>query len=171
MSDNTVKIDLDAIEKAAKAATQGEWSYDSFRMGGVVRGGPIQHWVNGSGQSQIAMSTGAEWMEPGELNANAAHMASSSPAVVLELIRRCRAAEALVNARIEVIPTDTRVLAIFADIKPEHRDIAEEFTNCIQRRTSSWTLVAYFNTDASIEALSVEAMAEAGWVRALKEDV
>lgn len=38
-------------------------------------------------------------------------------------------------------------------------------------RTSSWTLVAYFNTDASIEALSVEAMAKAGWVRAPKEDV
>jgi hypothetical protein len=110
-----IKVDLDAIEAAAKAATQGEWQYDEFRMGGVVRGGPVQHWVNGSGQSQIAMSTGAEWMEPGEPDANAKHMATANPAVVLELVRRLRAIEGKVS-----VDADALRHVLQALIGPDH---------------------------------------------------
>lgn len=156
MTEQAVVIDLDAIEVAAKEASPGQWHFHQCEIGVELR--------DDEGGAIIEDQCFAQ-------DEDMQFIAASNPVVVLELIRRLRAAEALATARIEVIPTDTRVLAIFADIKPEHRADAEEFTNCIQRRTSSWTLVAYFNTDASIEALSVEAMAEAGWVRAPKEDV
>jgi len=38
---------------------------------GVIYGGPLQQYANGSSRSQIAMSTGADFMAPGEQDANA----------------------------------------------------------------------------------------------------
>lgn len=38
---------------------------------GVIYGGPLQQYANGSSRSQIAMSTGADFMAPGEQQANA----------------------------------------------------------------------------------------------------
>ncbi|HEN8731986.1 TPA: hypothetical protein U8207_000350 [Pseudomonas putida] len=38
---------------------------------GVIYGGPLQHYANGSSRSQIAMSTGADFMAQGEQQANA----------------------------------------------------------------------------------------------------
>ena len=52
------------------AHTPGPWNSGDRWPSGVVRGGPVQHWTNGSGQSQIAMCCGAEWMQEGELAAN-----------------------------------------------------------------------------------------------------
>jgi len=79
-------IDKSALKALAEAATQGEWTRDTRKFGGVVYGGPIQHWVNGSGQSQVAMTTGADWMRPGETEANADFIAAANPAAVLALL-------------------------------------------------------------------------------------
>lgn len=79
-------IDKFALKALAEAATQGEWTRDTRKFGGVVYGGPIQHWVNGSGQSQVAMTTGADWMRPGETEANADFIAAANPATILALL-------------------------------------------------------------------------------------
>jgi hypothetical protein len=79
-------IDHIELKRLAEAATQGQWSRDTRKFGGVVYGGPIQHWVNGSGQSQVAMTTGADWMRPGETEANADFIAAANPAAILDLL-------------------------------------------------------------------------------------
>lgn len=38
---------------------------------GAIRGGPVIRFMNGSAQEQVAMTTGAVWMGPGEHVANA----------------------------------------------------------------------------------------------------
>lgn len=78
--------DHSELKRLCGLATQGVWVKHKGRMGGVVYGGPIQHWVRGSGQSQIAMTTGAEWMRPGENEDNAAFIAAANPEVVGGLI-------------------------------------------------------------------------------------
>lgn len=156
MNDNTTVIDLDTIEAAAKAASAGQWHFHQCELGVEI--------CDDEGGAIIEDQCFAQ-------DEDMQFIATANPVVVLELIRRLRAAEAIAASRIEQIPVDTRVLAIFTDIKPEHRSEAEEFVKCIQRRTSNWTLVGWFNTDASIEALSVEDMAKAGWVRAPRGDV
>ncbi len=97
--------------------------------------------------------------------------AMMSPAAVLELVRRLRAAEALAASRIEQIPVDAKVVSVFADIVPEHQAEAEEFAEAIKKRCTSgrWTLVAFFPLGADIQALDKEQMRQAGWVRAPQE--
>lgn len=53
---------------SAEKHTQGRLTV--VRHGAIV-GGPIREYVNGSGQDQVAMTTGAEWMAEGEKEANA----------------------------------------------------------------------------------------------------
>lgn len=76
--------DLKKRIEIARAATPGEWFADP-RGGGLIRGGPIQHWARGSGQSQLALATGQEWMSVEEHNANAAHIAANHPQAVIEM--------------------------------------------------------------------------------------
>ncbi len=78
--------DKQRLRALAKAATAGDWVDASTPLGGIVRGGPVQQWVNGSGQDQIIMATGAQWMQPDEPRANAAFIAAASPASVLALL-------------------------------------------------------------------------------------
>lgn len=75
--------DYSELKKLAEAATQGDWNH--FKHG-VIKGGPVVQFVNGSSQQQIAMTTGADWMRPDEQTANADFIASANPAVVLALI-------------------------------------------------------------------------------------
>jgi len=79
-------IDHIELKRLAEAATQGQWSRGTRKFGGVVYGGPIQRWVNGSGQSQVAMTTGADWMRLGETEANADFIAAANPAAILDLL-------------------------------------------------------------------------------------
>lgn len=98
MAEDTVNLQQEEsavadLERLAMAATQGKWVRDKRRYGGVIYGGPIQHWVRGSGQSQIAMTTGAEWMRAGEHEANADFIAAANPLAVLGLIASARQSE------------------------------------------------------------------------------
>ena len=81
-------IDLDAIEAAALAATPGERIWK--RVGSFNTPGCAVFWPDTSkgGIHWCRLDSGGGMLEP-----DAAYVAASSPAVVLELIRRLRAAE------------------------------------------------------------------------------
>lgn len=95
-------IDLDGLLAAAKLATQGEWE---LRNHGVIVGGPVQHYTNGSGRNQIVMAVGAsEWMRDDERDANAAFIARANPSVItavveetLSLRKRLQQAESMLR--------------------------------------------------------------------------
>lgn len=74
------------LKQLAELATPGPWEVANKRYGGVIRGGPVQDFTNGSAQSQIVMCCGAEWMEPDQLEQNAEFIAAANPAAVLALI-------------------------------------------------------------------------------------
>lgn len=76
----------DELKRLAEVATPGPWERGSRKLGGSVYAGPVQHWANGSGQCQIVMTTGAEWMNPGDMERNADFIAAANPATILELI-------------------------------------------------------------------------------------
>lgn len=166
-----IKLDLDAIEAAAKAATPQD--FDSAEE--VFEGGYITC-PGCDGEGMVAMDAeylnydnealGVQFYGVGDAHVNSeAYYRAAKPSVVLELIRRLRAAEGLAQSRIQEISTDTQILAIFADIAPEHRGEAEEFTKAIQARCGRRTLVAYFPTGCDVTALDDEAMGKVGWVR------
>lgn len=76
-------VDIEKLESLAKAATQGNWYHHKH---GVIKGGPVVQFFNGSSQQQIVMTTGADWMIGGEKYANADFIAAANPAAVLELL-------------------------------------------------------------------------------------
>jgi hypothetical protein len=78
--------EVEVLELLAKAATPGPWGVANKRYGGVIRGGPMQTFTNGSAQSQIVMCCGAEWMEPGQLERNAEYIAAANPSAILALL-------------------------------------------------------------------------------------
>lgn len=82
-------IDLDKMEALARAATPGPWELNRH---GAVIGGPVQQYANGKSQNQLAMATVADWMRLDEMACNAAHIAATNPAAVLELIALARQA-------------------------------------------------------------------------------
>ena len=51
---------IDRLEEMEANATVGPWVADSKYGGGVVRGGPIKVYVNGSSQDQVALAVGTE---------------------------------------------------------------------------------------------------------------
>lgn len=81
-------VDLDALEAAALAATPGEWIWK--RVGSFSTPGCAVFWIDTTkgGIHSRRLDSGG-----GMLESDAAHIAAANPAVVLELIRRLRAAE------------------------------------------------------------------------------
>ena len=145
-----IELDLDAIEAAAKAATPGAWERDGHQVCPV------------SDQN----SSLASFSKRGD----AEFVAKAQPSIVLELIRRLRAAEALAASRIETIPVETQVLAIFQELRAEQASEAEEFAEAIRARCGQQALVVFFQDGASFDALDEEQMRQAGWVRAEQRD-
>ena len=83
----TKEIDLDKLEKVAKAIEHGLWDYAG-----------AEHGDEGGRYYCIADETGdAVIGESGPTEEAARHIAAACPAVVLELVRRLRAAEADAN--------------------------------------------------------------------------
>jgi len=94
-------IDLDEIERLARAATPGKWSVRETVINGIGYGG---HWVETDHEDliQITGSGGARSFTHrvfdrqihDDNEANAAYIAAANPATVLALVARLRAAEA-----------------------------------------------------------------------------
>jgi hypothetical protein len=138
-----VVIDLDAIEKAAKAATPGSWTHSERRPGGVIYAGPFQQFTNGKAQSQIFMACGADWMEPGQVEKNAKFVAETGPVVVLELIRLARDHD------------NAKMLAVIDELSEQNRHLAfEAKTNATRHlEVASELRLAKLSLDAKIEKL------------------
>jgi hypothetical protein len=72
-----------------------------LRPHGVVYGGPERQYANGIARSQIAMATGADFMEPGEQQANAKLIAAAPEMLIaLKVARReLHACQAVIHLR------------------------------------------------------------------------
>ena len=95
-----MNIDLNELEALARAATPGEWQHKKF---GVIHGGPMIRFANGSAQGQIAMFCGTfneqHPAEPERQIANADFASAANPAAVLELIAIARQAPPAIPAQ------------------------------------------------------------------------
>jgi hypothetical protein len=103
-----VDVNIEQIKAFAMLATRGEWH---TKKHGVVIGGPVQHFTNGSGQQQILMALGCEWMEADEQYANANYVAAVYPDAMLALIARLEHAEARAK-QIDEATQSTRFLHV-----------------------------------------------------------
>lgn len=81
-----MKLDLDALEAAARAATRGPWISTYY--------GPCDAWVR-TADGNALVHCGANQRRPQE---DAAYIAAVSPDVLLSLAARLRAAEAVIAA-------------------------------------------------------------------------
>ena len=87
-----MSVDLDEIQRLAKAATTGEWKHRDKLDNGTPHCDVIA--IQPDDWCIVAGSDPSLWdME----SADAAFIAAANPAVVLELIARLRAAEAIVS--------------------------------------------------------------------------
>lgn len=78
---------LSEIEARLRAATPGPFIHSGH---GCIRGGPVRHFERGSSQTQVAMTTGQDWMTPEEQLANAemlAHAPQDIAALIAEVKR------------------------------------------------------------------------------------
>lgn len=93
-------------------------------------------------------------------------LAKHHGSVILELIRRLRIAEANASSKIEVIPRDTEVFAIFTELPRHIVPDAKAFAEAIRARCGPQTTVIFLPPDSSIKGMNEADMRQAGWVRA-----
>lgn len=173
MSD-PIKLDLDAIEAAAKAATPGEWHWvnhvtDQPRQAGEWRASlrTIEKYPTGAGGYLLPkFIVEADEICDENMDGNAAFIATANPTVVLELVRRLRAAEALSAARIVEIPKDIAAVALVGEFKPAFVQEMKAFHDALREQHSSSALVMCVQSPTDLQALDDEKMRLAGWVRA-----
>lgn len=135
----TAPLDLDALEQAA-ACTHGDpwYSEDSLR----------------GSQSFIAQDR--------------AFIASANPDVVLELVRRLRAAEAAAAANLATLNLkagDMLVVRIDADLHP-NREQFVAFANGLRGMLPEGVQAMVLPDAVNVSAMPEDAMRRAGWVRA-----
>jgi hypothetical protein len=147
-------LNLDAIEAAAKAAMTEQVSTPFLQKTNSECAEWMRSFYKPSAIPRLDRHCTWAWQEQERRHAP----------MILELVRRLRAAEALAASRIEQIPVDAKVVSVFYDFTPDHQDQAEEFAEAIKKRCTSgrWTLVAFFPVGASITALNDEQLREAG---------
>lgn len=93
---------LAAIDARLRAATPGPFIHSGH---GCIRGGPVRHFERGSSQTQVAMTTGQDWMTPEEQLANAemlAHAPQDIAALIAEVERLNGIYASAVNGRAEM---------------------------------------------------------------------
>ena len=91
-----MELDLNELERRAKAATPGKWTWK--QIGSFNTPGCAVFWPDTSkgGVHYRRLDSGG-----GMIEADANFIAAANPAVVLELVRRLREAEGHVHARID----------------------------------------------------------------------
>lgn len=143
-----IKLDLDAIEAAAKAATPGPW--EAWEAG--INAGDLEVVV---GYVPIPCS-------PEDF----AHIATANPAAVLELIRRLRATESLLDARIGEVSADVEAVALVGNFRPEYVGEMRSFHDALRALRDPAPLVMCVQSPNDFMTLDAEQMRANGWVRA-----
>lgn len=159
-----IELDLDALVAAAEAAkeeTDGKpWRLSRpFNVVTTSRPGVLV------GSLDVA-STSAENDARGAVLGE--HIAAAQPSVVLELVRRLRAAEAMVAARVEQVSPDAAVIALIGDFVTEQIEVCREFHDAIHEQVNPDALVICMQAGYDISVMDEDAMRAAGWVRAEK---
>lgn len=131
---------------------------------------PIELDLDALEAAALAASPGPEhiYTHPRDSNnckANEWYHHNLYPQYVLELIRRLRAAEALVDARVKEISADAAVIGMIGDFKPEQIEECRAFHDAIRAQVNPRALVVCLQPDFDIQALDEAAMRAAGWVR------
>lgn len=150
-------LDLDRLEALAKAATPGDWT---AKPQGRLIGGPMRHYVNGSGQAQIAAFSvtyhdQAPDDEPERQQANTDFSAGFSPTTALRLVAMARAAaqvgakgaadsidtpdfQALLSKfQAAVLPRDTRTITQFGEAATTYADVVTRINHFIRARLAA----------------------------------
>lgn len=192
MNDNTVKIDLDAIEKAAKAASAGQWHFHQCEIGVEIcddEGGAIiedQCFAQDEDMQFIAAANPVVVLELirlardhdnakmlavidelSEQNRHLAFEAKTNATRHLEVASELRLAKLSLDAKIEKLPPivngDT-VIVKTNDIRS--RDDALMLAQLIRRVSPPSTSMVFVSAETEIEAIHEDTMELRGWVRA-----
>lgn len=143
--------DLDALERLLAEATPAPWAVGRFD---VVMAGPVMSFANGTGQQQIMMMVGQEWMRHGEKASNAALIAAAINALPW-LIARARDADTAEKAiqvqanAVRVIDQKARAEYLATQTLDSERDMNAELTAELER---AYTAFAQLNADPTLQA-------------------
>jgi hypothetical protein len=158
-----IVLDLDALEAAAKAAAEDNTGVNGPRSTAflVKTNDELDAWMRSFYSDDAATENYRlhclwAWQEQERRHAP----------VVLELINRLRAAQAIASARIVEVHEDSVAVALVGDFKPEHHTELNEFHRAIRRNRAPNTLVLCISSPLELEVLDEERMRAAGWVRA-----
>lgn len=170
-----IKLDLDAIEAAAKAATPQDFdSAEETSNGGFINCPTC----DGEGSVELGrdhlnydgVAIGVQFYGVGDAHVKAeAFLRATNPAVVLELIRRLRSAESLVAARIVEVSTDSVAIALIGDLKPENIRGLKEFHDALRAQRNPGALVVCVQSPSDLMVMDVDQMRKIGWVRASEQ--
>lgn len=172
-----IKLDLDAIEAAAKAATPQDFdSAEETSDGGYINCPTC----DGEGSVELGRdhlnydgeAIGVQFYGVGDAHVKAeAFLRAAKPAVVLELVRRLRSAESLVAARIVEVSTDSVAVALIGDLKPENIRELKAFHDVLRAQRNPGALVVCVAAPSDLVVLDADQMRKIGWVRAPEQVV
>lgn len=152
---NEIELDLDALVAAAEAALQKPVSTPFLKKTNSECAEWMRSFYSADAIPSIERHCTWAWQEQERRNS----------AVVLELVRRLRAAEALVAARLTEISADAAVIGVIGDFKPEQVEACRAFHDAIRAQVNPLALVICLQSDYDIKALDEDAMRAAGWMR------
>lgn len=160
MSEKTeVQLDLDAVERAAKAAMADAPGARSTEFL-VKTNEECMAWMQSFYQSNSIPTIDRHctwaWQEQERRQAP----------LVLELIKLLRAARALASSRLVEVREDSVAVALVGAFKPEHHDELKAFHDAIRRTRAPNTLVLCVTEPLNFEVIDEEQMRNFGWVRA-----
>lgn len=166
-----IELDLAAIEAAAKAATPQD--FDSAELK-VDEGSCECPACGGEGSVELTaeytnydnVAIGVQFFGIGhEFGAAEAYYRAAKPAVVLELIRRLRAAQALVDARIVEVSQEVATVALIGDLSHDQIRELKAFHDALRKRVPG-ALVMCLQSPCDLLALDEAQMRASGWVLA-----
>lgn len=162
MNDNTTVIDLDLLEAEAKDAQR-------YPVGSLTikkTNEDLAAWMS----SFYAEDANTEayrlhclwsWQEQEKRHAP----------IILELINRVRAAEAIASGRIEEVSMDTVAVVLVGEFKVGHVSALRAFHDELRAKRNSKTLTMFVQSPSDMLVLNEEAMRKTGWVKAPGGDV
>lgn len=154
----TAPLDLDALERAALAATPGPWVSDLDGTETLEDGeyADVSVWAGKAFDGKFINNVSFD-----NAIADGAYIAAANPATMLELIRRLRAAEAAVGAKLSSGFDPSWITALHMDCSSV--DLAEIKRLINECRVAGQQVLIL--PESHLEQLDEDAMRRAGWVR------